>query len=240
MKWKAVGMTLVASFALVACQNDDQGNETGQGLDNGVEQTRFNNTTDYPNDGRNNDNVRNMEDGGNNNTGNNNTGNNNGANGNENDYEVADKVADEIKKQVKEVDDVNVLTTDNNAYVAAEVSNNNGGNGNQDNAAQNGNNTGTQEIANENGNNGNGNGNNNDGNNGNNDNGNEVSDEIKKKISKVVKSVDKDIDNVYVSANPDFVGLTNDYVKDVNNGEPVEGFFKQFGDMVERVFPQNK
>ncbi|HLR52391.1 MAG TPA: hypothetical protein VK072_05880 [Candidatus Avamphibacillus sp.] len=27
---------------------------------------------------------------------------------------------------------------------------------------------------------------------------------------------------------------------DMNNGKPVRGFFDQFGNMIERLFPQNK
>jgi len=42
---------------------------------------------------------------------------------------------------------------------------------------------------------------------------------------------------VYVSTNPDFFDLTNGYIDDVNRGEPVEGFFDQFSNMIERLFP---
>src|SRR5699024_5034277 len=70
--------------------------------------------------------------------------------------------------------------------------------------------------------------------------GDDLTDEVKKEITDIVKSVDNDIDNVYVSTNPDFFELTNNYVDDMNDGEPVRGFFDQFGNMIERLFPQNK
>lgn len=70
--------------------------------------------------------------------------------------------------------------------------------------------------------------------------GDELTDDVKKEISDIVKSVDKDIDNVFVTTNPDFADLTNDYVNDMNNGKPIRGFFDQIGNMIERVFPQDK
>jgi spore cortex protein len=231
MKWKAIGMTLAASLTLVGCQNAE--NELGQGVDEtneGVQQTRFNGTTDYPNNndnngitgnmqnnqGRvqdrnqdNNDNNLNTRNNGNNlNTGNaGNTGNNgnngntqNNQNGQNGQYDVSDQAAERISNDVKGIDQVYVLTTENNAYVAAELNANNQQN-----------NQGGE---------------------------NEVSDKVRSQITKIVKSVDKDIDNVYVSTNPDFVNLTNNYVNDVENGDPVQGFFQEFGNMVDRIFPQ--
>lgn len=73
-----------------------------------------------------------------------------------------------------------------------------------------------------------------------NGNNNEVNDNLKAKISDIVKSVDRDIDNVYVSANPDFFRMTNDYTSDIRNGEPVEGFFREFGQMIDRIFPERE
>ena len=100
-----------------------------------------------------------------------------------------------------------MITTDNNAYVAAELDNDNKrGNNNRNNDRFD----------------------------------DQLSDEVKNKISKIVKSVNKDIDNVYVSTNPDFLDLTNNYANDVERGEPIEGFFDQFSNMIERIFPQNK
>ncbi|SDK49021.1 YhcN/YlaJ family sporulation lipoprotein [Sediminibacillus albus] len=240
MKWRALGVTLLGTAMLMGCQNDG-GNQTGQGTDDGVQQTRFNDTTDYPLNGnqtgtRNNQgDNRNMANNGNvNNQGNQN--NNVGQNGQNNDqYEVNEKLADRISEQVDDIDRAYVLTAGGNAYVAAELNkgnnnntggNNNGDDGNNANFGNNGNNgnggdTGTNMNNNQNGN-------------------NEVSDEVKEQVSKVVKQADDNIENVYVSTNPDFVNLTNDYVDDVNNGEPIEGFFEQFGEMTERIFPQNR
>lgn len=55
-----------------------------------------------------------------------------------------------------------------------------------------------------------------------------------------MKDSDQDINNVYISTNPDFVDLTNNYVQDVENGQPVRGFFREFGEMVDRVFPDQR
>ena len=70
----------------------------------------------------------------------------------------------------------------------------------------------------------------------NNDDG--LTERIKRQIAKVVKAETQNIDYVYVSTNPDFVNLTTDYADNVENGEPMKGFFDQFGEMIERVFPQ--
>ncbi|ASF38642.1 MULTISPECIES: YhcN/YlaJ family sporulation lipoprotein [Halobacillus] len=65
-----------------------------------------------------------------------------------------------------------------------------------------------------------------------------MTDKVEEDITKAVKNTDQDINNVYVSTNPDFIDLTNNYVNDVENGEPVRGFFQEFGQMVDRVFPE--
>lgn len=70
--------------------------------------------------------------------------------------------------------------------------------------------------------------------------GDELSEDVKKRISDIVKDTDKNIDNVYVSTSPDFFNLSNDFADDAQNGHPVEGFFDQIGNMIERVFPQNQ
>jgi len=67
---------------------------------------------------------------------------------------------------------------------------------------------------------------------------NDVTDEVKKQITDVVKSVDNDIDKVYVTTNPDFIDLINDYANEARNGHPIGGFFDQIGDAIERVFPE--
>ncbi|WP_186579300.1 YhcN/YlaJ family sporulation lipoprotein [Aquibacillus kalidii] len=231
MNWKGMGLTIAATFTLAACgaQNDQN---IGQGdMNDGVQQTRFNSTTDYPtnrgdlnpqyntndyganrgtydgtyqrgndvdNDNRNElPGTRNVQNAPGNidlNIGKNNQNKNRNIADNkqdENRFEIADRAADRITEQVKQVDRAYVLTTENNAYVATQLTNN------------------TDEISNE----------------------------VKDSVSRAVKSVDPGIENVYVSTNPDFVDLTNNYVNDAENGEPVEGFFDQMGQMIERIFP---
>ncbi|QTM98543.1 hypothetical protein ERJ70_04065 [Sediminibacillus dalangtanensis] len=242
MKWKAIGVTLLGTAMLMGCQNND-GNQTGQGTDdNGVQQTRFNNTTDYPNQGnRPGDDDwmdnRNMANNGEN------ADNQGNQNGNNDQYEVDEQLGDRIAEQVDDIDRAYVLTTGNNVYVAAELNkgtngnNGNGGNNNDTGGNNNGDDGNNANFGN-NGNNGNNNGTN--GNNGNNGGDNQVSNRIKEEVSKVVKEADDNVENVYVSTNPDFVNLTNNYAQDVQNGEPVEGFFEQFGEMTQRLFPQNR
>lgn len=61
--------------------------------------------------------------------------------------------------------------------------------------------------------------------------------EIEDKIADQVRAVDPGIRNVYVSTNPEFADRTNNYVKDVQAGRPVVGFFEQFNEIVARIFP---
>ncbi|MCZ0702075.1 YhcN/YlaJ family sporulation lipoprotein [Natronobacillus azotifigens] len=68
-------------------------------------------------------------------------------------------------------------------------------------------------------------------------NSDQVSDEIEREVTRVVKDESDRIDNVYVSSNPDFVNLSTNYANDVDRGQPVEGFFEQIGEMIQRVFP---
>ncbi|MFC7062700.1 YhcN/YlaJ family sporulation lipoprotein [Halobacillus seohaensis] len=179
MKLKVFTIGLLASFSLVACQAEQEtGQEEGNGNNNGVENTQFERTTDQDN------NEANM-----NKQGDNDRGMQHNTN-----YDVADKAAERISKDVKNVENAYVLKTRNNAYVAAELNNQNGD-------------------------------------------AEDVSGEVEDQITKIVKDTDQDIDNVYISTNPDFVDLTNNYVNDVDEGEPVQGFFREFGEMVDRVFP---
>ncbi|MGG3574247.1 YhcN/YlaJ family sporulation lipoprotein [Bacillus gobiensis] len=64
-----------------------------------------------------------------------------------------------------------------------------------------------------------------------------ITDDVKNKISDKVKSTDESINNVYVSANPDFFDRMQDYGNRINQGEPIAGFFDEFGETVRRVFP---
>ncbi|QUG43838.1 YhcN/YlaJ family sporulation lipoprotein [Psychrobacillus sp. INOP01] len=67
--------------------------------------------------------------------------------------------------------------------------------------------------------------------------GSEETDELKTKISDAAKAENADFNNVYVSANPDFTKQFKDYGDRIRADEPVEGFFDEFTDTVERVFP---
>ncbi|MFS1513982.1 YhcN/YlaJ family sporulation lipoprotein [Chengkuizengella sp. SCS-71B] len=66
-----------------------------------------------------------------------------------------------------------------------------------------------------------------------------MTNEVKKKISNKVKSMDKNVNNVYVSANADFVERINNYMVDIGEGRPVRGFMDEFNTFMNRVFPMN-
>lgn len=200
MKWKLLSVLAVLFFVLAACQNaDNTDNQDGaNGNNNNVEPTRYqNNAGDGMVNDRNNTMERDAD----------RLQNRDGQNNENNQYDVAEEAAQRITDEVEGIDRAYVLTTDNNAYVAANLDTD--GN-NQQNA-----------------------------NNMNQQNGNDLTDEVKEQIGEIVKSVNNDIDNVYVSTNPDFLNLTRNYVNDADNGQPVEGFFDQMGNMVERLFPEN-
>ncbi|MDC3417687.1 YhcN/YlaJ family sporulation lipoprotein [Aquibacillus salsiterrae] len=255
MNWKTMGLTTVAALTLSACGTNGNGQDLGQGsINENVQEMRYNsvgeNYADYYqntrygntparynpgadgvtnrgdfanpdsdyNPGINADNTDEHLDFGNTrgidtrdnryqenvNVRNNNDQNINNqrlnVNNDQNNFEVADRVAERITNEMNEIERVYVFTTDNNAYVAAEIDNQ------TNNRTTNG----------------------------------DVSDSLKRNISRVVKSVEKDIDNVYVSTNPDFVNLSNNYARDAQRGEPVEGFFDQMGEMIDRIFPDAK
>lgn len=63
---------------------------------------------------------------------------------------------------------------------------------------------------------------------------------IEHTISKQAKKADPHLRHVYVSTNPDFVGHMNQYMHQVRNGHPIQGFTKNFSDMVHRTFPTAK
>ncbi|WP_258921298.1 YhcN/YlaJ family sporulation lipoprotein [Heyndrickxia coagulans] len=70
-----------------------------------------------------------------------------------------------------------------------------------------------------------------------NQNNDKLDKKLKNKISKVVKQTDPSINDVYISENPDFFDQMSDYVNDIRNGRPISGFFNQFNDTIQRVFP---
>ena len=200
MKWKVLSIAAATFLTLTACQaTDNNARDNATGPNDNIEQTRF-----YNNAGEGMTNVRNYTLDRNSEQSQNRDNGNNRAN-EHNQYDISEEAAERITNEVNDIDRAYVLTTDNNAYVAAilDTDNRNANRGTRDN-------------------------------------GGELTDEVKEKIGDIVKSVDNGIDNVYVSTNPDFIDLTNNYVDDVNNGEPVEGFFDQMGNMVERLFPQNR
>ncbi|WP_277472805.1 MULTISPECIES: YhcN/YlaJ family sporulation lipoprotein [unclassified Paenibacillus] len=65
----------------------------------------------------------------------------------------------------------------------------------------------------------------------------DVTSEMKDRIAAEVKKVNPSIKNVYVSANPDFVERADYYAREARAGHPLKGFAKEFGTMVERIFP---
>lgn len=248
MKVKAIFPAIVASFlVLTGCQWDNNNMNPTDENGNSIEDTRSsrnNNEFTQNVENRNRFNV------------------NENRNDNDSRYEVSDEAAKRIVDEIDEIDQAYVLTTENNAYVAATLDRNDDNNRSRiDNDGRNrtGNNTGminrnstdratrdydmdkakrdrdinrsnqssefdrniTTNVRDF-------------------DNNDELSDEIKQKIARIVKDVDGDIDNVYVSTSPDFFSLTNDYVSDFQNGRPVEGFFEQMGNMIERIFPENQ
>lgn len=63
--------------------------------------------------------------------------------------------------------------------------------------------------------------------------------DTKTKIAEQVKTKRPNVQNVYVSANPDFVGSVNRYAQDLNAGKPITGLGEEFNSMVRRLFPTN-
>lgn len=61
--------------------------------------------------------------------------------------------------------------------------------------------------------------------------------QIEGRISELVKEKKNTIENVYISENPDFVAQMEDYGNKIDAGEPIEGFFEEFTDVVNRIFP---
>ncbi|WP_042149277.1 YhcN/YlaJ family sporulation lipoprotein [Paucisalibacillus sp. EB02] len=208
MKKQLVGIAAAALIVVSGCgAENEEGQQEGTTNQN-IEPVRYQNHPDGLNHNRNYTLQRDLEepertDINTQNINNTNNRTNNGeSDQNADQFDVANEAADLIEKKIDVIDNVYVITTDNNAYVAAELDTDNGER--------------------------------------NNNNGDKLTDEVKEQIASIVKSVDHDIDNVYVSTNPDFMDLANNYSNDIDNGEPVEGFFEEFGNMIERIFPQNK
>ena len=168
------------------------------------------------------DNTNNTDQGTNGNNANNaNNDNNNG----DNNLVVAQDAADRIA-ELDGVDRATVLVTDQNAYAAVVLDGGVVNDTNNNDNTNTGKNTGT-----------------NTGTNTNNDNNSPeqvLSPDLEKKIADKVREADKNIQNVYVSLDPDFVERMSGYVERINRGEPVQGFFGEFTEAVQRVFPTTK
>lgn len=65
----------------------------------------------------------------------------------------------------------------------------------------------------------------------------EMNNELQKKIARKVRDTKHDFDNVYISENPDFYDRMRGYGNDIRNGRPIGGFFDEFTETVQRVFP---
>lgn len=224
MKLKLYSMAIVFVLLLVGCNTgqDDMNNN-----DN-IEPTRYNdnNFNNRNNQGQGTG-MRPDRTGGTTNINNRNTENRDGR------YDVSSEAADRITDEIDEIDHAYVLTTNNNAYVAA-VLDNDGQRNDQMNDRRNMSDidrglSEARDLTNENRNR-----------DRDRDRDDELSDEVKDQIADIVQSVDSNIDNVYVTTNPDFADLTDNYMNDLNEGAPVRGFFDQIGNMIERVFPQNQ
>lgn len=70
--------------------------------------------------------------------------------------------------------------------------------------------------------------------------GSDELEQIEEKIGEQVRETNDSVDNVYVSINPDFVSRMNEYRDKVDQGEPVEGLFEEFGELTQRIFPDAK
>ncbi|WP_172369448.1 YhcN/YlaJ family sporulation lipoprotein [Sporosarcina jiandibaonis] len=175
------------------------------------------------------DNANTNVDQGTNDNANNNNNNNNG----DTNLEVSQDAADRIM-EMNGVENATVIVTDQNAYAAVVLNGDNtvsdtDNNGTADNNADTDTNTDT--------------GTNNDADTNNNANNNHnspdqvLSPDLENKIAQQVREVHDNIQNVYVSLNPDFVDRMNEYVEQINQGDPVEGFFEEFTEAMRRVFP---
>lgn len=257
MRYKLFSVIIATVLVLIGCQGTNNNNQEGQGSGDAFERTRT--THDGTND--NNRLTQNASDRNNNLTDRNRHSNNRATNNRQDQYDVSEEAADRIVDEVAEIDQAYVLTTRNNAYVAAVLDKNNETpndnltyNDRQNSSAgMNVRNVNDRNVTNRTVNEGDTNARRQDNHIANKKDtptdevnkkrdveGDEVTDDVKNKIADIVQDVDNNIENVYVSTSPDFFDLADNYVNDMNNGEPVRGFFDQIGNTIERIFPQNK
>lgn len=136
--------------------------------------------------------------------------------------EVAQDAADRIM-ELDGVESANVIITDQNAYAAVVLDGDPVDNDETDTNTSDTENTDTNEDA---------------GMNNDNDSPEQMlSPDLEDKIADKVREANDEIENVYVSLNPDFVERMTGYVDQINAGEPVEGFFGEFTEAIQRVFP---
>ncbi len=150
--------------------------------------------------------------------------------------EVSNQIADNITA-MDEVDSATVLLTDRNAYVAVMLDNGKGYGASsmgRNVGKKNSINSGANRRSNAMGNNGTtdqmgrqGAGQGEEG----------ITEELKSDIAQKVKSVQPNVENVYVSANPDFVGRMRGYGERFQNGQPIQGMIIEFNTLVQRLFP---
>ena len=141
--------------------------------------------------------------------------------------EVSQEAADSIA-ELDGVESAYVLVTDENAYAAVVLDGNvvddtdNTDNADTETGTDTETDTGT------------------DTNNDNNDPDQVLSPDLEEKIADKVREVHDNLQNVYVSLDPDFVDRMTGYVDEINQGEPIEGFFGEFTEAIQRVFPDAK
>lgn len=164
-----------------------------------------------------------------------------------NNYRVSKEAAEQITSEIDEINQAYVLTTRNNAYVAATLKDNENRDSKNDANRDSKDNVNRQTDDNvnvERTRTDDQNTTNNRSTRHNTDNdfqdGDELTDDVKNQISDIVQSVDRNIDNVYVTTSPDFANLSEQYANDLDEGRPIRGFFDQIGNAIERLFPQDK
>ncbi|MBY6036789.1 YhcN/YlaJ family sporulation lipoprotein [Fictibacillus nanhaiensis] len=64
--------------------------------------------------------------------------------------------------------------------------------------------------------------------------------EMERMIADTVRNTDSDINDVFVSTNPDFTDRMQGYADEIDKGNPVSGFAKEFNETVRRIFPTNR
>src|SRR5690625_4069714 len=126
MKWKQFTVIFAAIFLLFGCQGQNNTQDESRGTDNTIDNTRY---SDDLNTNKTDRNITRKSNEGNNLTDQisdrNRHSNNRSTNNRQDKYDVSDEAADRIVDEIVEIDRAYVLTTRNNAYVAAQLDENN-------------------------------------------------------------------------------------------------------------------